>query len=403
MGDAMEEGTPILVMITLLEWTKSEGDTVKSGEIIGTIQTDKAVMELEAPATGTLSGLLIKAEETVPVGKPIAAILKSGEKLPNNWGGIATPKSEPAKESKTEKDEITPSIIKEINEKPVSNGSSRIKATPLAKKIAQEKGIDLSSIAGSGPGGRIVEKDLLSAPASTPKPAANQATQQTEKISLNRLRSIIAERTQHSKQTVPHFYVTREVDLEKILSLRKQFEQDNSGKVSINDFVVKASAKALKDMPIVNSSFGDKEIIQHGEINIGIAAAVDEGLLVPVIKNADQKSIRSLSSDAKELVTKARSGKLSPDEMSGSTFSISNMGMLDVDNFVAIINEPNAAIVAISSGRKIAAVNESNEIEVRTRMNITGSFDHRIVDGAIGAKFMNVLREYLENPTRLLE
>lgn len=405
MGDGMEEGT-------LLEWLKKEGESVKSGEIIGTIQSDKATLELESPGSGQLAGILLQPGQTVPVGVPIALLLKAGETVPANWGsGEAAAPAEAPKEEPVAvgvgASASAPSAA------PVAAG--RVKISPLAKRIAEEAGLDLNSIVGSGPGGRIVEKDVKAAIASGPKiasptpaakaapaPAPVVATGADSVVTLNRLRQIIAQRTQHAKQTVPHFYVTVEVDVEAIMDLRAQFEAQGAGKVSVNDFVVKASALALAEMPEVNATYQGDTVIRHGNINIGIAAAIEDGLLVPVIHGAQQMSLRQLSAKAKELVAKAREGRLLPDEMGGSTFSISNMGMLDVDNFTAIINEPNAAIVAVSSARKKPIVTADDELEIRMRMNLTGSFDHRVLDGAVGAKFMNVLRGYLENPTRLL-
>ncbi len=394
MGDGMEEGT-------LVDWLKKEGEAVKSGEVIGTIQTDKATLELEAPASGKLAGLLIKGGETVPVGVSIAAILKDGEKLPGDWGGGKAPKADTTEVAKPEepaKQEAAP----KAEDAPVANG--RIKASPLAKKIATEKGIDLSAITGSGPGGRIVEKDLASAPAAKAQPAAAPvaAAQGDTIVPLNRLRQITGVRTLQSKTQLPHFYVTVEVDVENILALRAEFEAQGAGKPSVNDFVVRACALSLRDMPDVNTSFGDKAAIIHGAVNIGMAVATDEGLTVPVIKNADILSLRQISAASKDLAKKARENKLSMDELSNSTFSISNMGMLDVDEFIAIINAPNAAILAVASARKKVVADEEGEIEVRSRMNITGSFDHRLVDGAGGAKFVNLVRAYLENPMRLL-
>ncbi len=219
---------------------------------------------------------------------------------------------------------------------------------------------------------------------------------------LSRLRQITGQRTLQSKTQVPHFYVTVEVDVEAILSLRAQFEAQGAGKPSVNDFVVRACALALRDLPDVNASLGDKAAILHGAVNIGMAVAIDDGLTVPVIKNADQLTLRQISTAAKDLAKKARENKLGMDELSGSTFSISNMGMLDVDEFIAIINAPNAAILAVASARKRVVANEAGEIVVRSRMNITGSFDHRLVDGAGGAKFVNLVRGYLENPMRLV-
>jgi pyruvate dehydrogenase E2 component (dihydrolipoamide acetyltransferase) len=396
MGDGMEEGT-------LVEWLKREGEAVKSGEVIGTIQTDKATLELEAPASGTLSGLLLKGGETVPVGQPIAAILKAGESLPAGWGSgqaaaaapvaVVAPAAEPAPEVATPNGDV-------------ALAEGRVVASPLARKIAAERQIDLRTVKGSGPGGRIVERDLVAAGPSRVQPAPVAvpiaASPEDRRVPLSRLKQITGQRTLQSKTQVPHFYVTVEVDLERILALRAQFEEEGGSKPSINDFVIRACALALRDMPEANASVDGKELLVHGAVNIGIAAAVDEGLTVPVLKDADRLGLREISSRTKDLVKRARENKLGLDELSGSTFSISNMGMLDVDNFIAIVNQPNAGILAIGSARRKAIVNEDDEIEIRTRMNLTGSFDHRVLDGALGAKFINLVKGYLEKPTRLL-
>lgn len=412
MGDGMEEGT-------LVEWLKKEGDAVKSGEVIGNIQTDKATLELEASGSGILSGILIKEGETVPVGQAIAALLKDGEKLPEGWGGgsakAAPAEAAPSKEGQEGKEskegseakvEDTKASVEPTAEEAKPKSDSRVKASPLAKKIAKELGVDISSVSGSGPGGRIVEKDVKAA--ATVKSADKVATvsapsAEDQTISLNRTRQITAKRTSESKQQVPHFYVTVEVDVEKILSLREMFEAEESGKVSINDFVVKACAFALRDMPEVNATFqGPATLLQYGGVNIGIAVALEDGLTVPVVRNADQLSLRAISSKVKDLARRAKDNKLSLDELTGSTFSISNMGMLDVDNFLAIVNQPNSAILAIASVRRKVVATDEDEIEIRSMMNITCSFDHRVADGAVGAKFINVVKDYLENPTRLL-
>jgi pyruvate dehydrogenase E2 component (dihydrolipoamide acetyltransferase) len=399
MGDGMEEGT-------LLEWLKKEGEKVKSGEVIGTIQTDKATLELEAPGSGVLSGILLNAGQTVPVGQPIAMLLRDGEKLPANWGNGASSSAPAVAEPVPVAAAATPTSAA------AAPSSDRAKASPLAKKIAAEAGIDLASIAGTGPGGRITEKDVKAALSSggtklpsapvAPSFAPVHATAEDTKVPLNRLRQIIAERTSHSKSTVPHFYVTVEVDVENIMELRDRFEAEGSGKVTINDFVLMASVRALKDMPEANATYQGDHILRHGAVHLGIAAAIDDGLLVPVVKHAESMSLRQLSSRAKELVAQARDGKLMPDEMTGSTFSVTNMGMLDVDSFGAIINEPNCAIIAVGSVRKKPVVVADDELEIRSRMNLTGSFDHRVLDGAVGARFINVVKAYLENPTRLL-
>jgi pyruvate dehydrogenase E2 component (dihydrolipoamide acetyltransferase) len=405
MGDGMEEGT-------LVEWLKKEGEKVKSGEVIATIQTDKATLEMESSSSGILSGILLQPGQTVPVGQPIAALLKEGESLPDGWGSgsgsaaASAPAEQPQSAASAE-----PTAQAGVTAPEAPSGTDRVKASPLARKIAQERGINLAMVKGSGPGGRIVERDVQSAePAKTSesKAPATPAVQpvvaaaEDSTVQLSRLRQITAKRTTESKQQVPHFYVTVEVDVERIVELREMFELDQSGKVSINDFVVRACALALREMPEVNSVFQGNHLLQVGGVHVGMAVALEDGLTVPVIKNADHLTLRQISTAAKDLAKKARENRLALDELSGSTFAISNMGMLDVDNFVAIINQPNAAIVAIASVRKKVVVNEQDEIEVRHRMNITGSFDHRVVDGAVGARFMNLVRGYLENPTRLL-
>ncbi|MDX2065297.1 MAG: dihydrolipoamide acetyltransferase family protein [Fimbriimonadaceae bacterium] len=408
MGDGMEEGT-------LVEWLKKDGDSVKSGEVIGSIQTDKATLELEAPGTGVLTGILLEAGGTVPVGKPIAAILKPGETLPAGWGGAS---AAPAPAAIAASDSVatpTASAVTPAAEvAPVAVLDARVKASPLARRIAEQNAVDLTAISGTGPNGRIVQADVLSAigqasttevaapAAPAPSSAPIVASAEDQVIKLPRLRQITAKRTTESKQQVPHFYVTVEVDVERIMALREMFESEESGKVSVNDFVIKASALALRDMPEVNAVYQGDQVTIHGGVHVGMAVAIADGLTVPVIHNADQLSLRAISARARELAKKARDNKLSLHELTGSTFSISNMGMLDVDNFLAIINQPNSAIVAIASARKKVVVNDQDEIEVRQRMNITGSFDHRALDGAVGAKFINLIKTYLENPTRLL-
>ncbi len=413
MGDGMEEGT-------LLEWLKKDGEKVKSGEIIGTIQTDKATLELESPGSGILTGLLLKGGETVPVGQPIAIILKDGEKVPGDWGTgassapAAAPASQPSAapvepaaaqpSPPTAAPAPAPAIHKPSPQAPqpvAPAASGRITASPLARKVAQELGVELSGVQGSGPHGRIVEKDVKAAQGRPMAPAATAAASD-QIVPLNKLRQITAQRTAQSKQQVPHFYVTVEVDLERIMDLRQMFEAEGSGKTSVNDFVIKACGLALQAMPVVNSEFQGQSILQHGSINVSMAVAIEEGLTAPVIKNVQNMSLRQISAAAKDLAWKAHENKLSLDDLSGGTFAISNMGMLDVDSFSAIIIAPNASIVAISTARRKPVVNADGELEVRWRMNITGSFDHRVVDGAIGAKFMNLIRSYLENPTRLL-
>lgn len=451
MGDGMEEGT-------LLNWSVKDGDTVKSGQVIGEIQTDKSILELEAPGSGTFTGILVGPDETVPVGQAIAAILKTGESLPAGWGGrsnVAPGGSAPTPDAPASKlvgatapiemqqaataDPTTSSAAStefgvaaeqptaatgmtteesaraqkspDVAANGVSATNGRVKASPLARKIAAELGVDLASVSGTGPGGRVVEKDVksapvtpapIAAPVAAPAPAPVVATGEDTVVKLNKTRQITGQRTQQSKQLAPHFYVTVEVDVERILALREMFEEEESGKVSINDFVVKACALALRDMPEVNAVFADKELHLKGQVNVGIAVALPDGLSVPVVKNTDTMGLRAISAKVRELAKKAKDNKLSMDELTGSTFAVSNMGMLDVDNFLAIINLPNSAILAIASVRKKVVPTEEGEIEIRSRMNITCSFDHRVLDGAGGARFINAVKAYLENPSRLL-
>lgn len=400
MGDGMEEGT-------LLAWLKKEGDKVKSGEVIGEIQTDKATLELESPGTGFLAGILLREGGTVPVGVPIAAILKEGESLPAGWGSGDVKPSAPAAEAPAAAPQAEAAT-------PSAPADTRIKASPLARKIAAEKGIDLSTIQGTGPGGRIVERDVQSAapalPASTTAPAASVpapapivASAEDQTISISRLRQITAKRTLESKTQVPHFYVSVEVDVERIMTLREMFKEEESGNISVNDFVIKACALALREMPEVNATFqAPASVLVYGGVHVGMAVAVPDGLTVPVMRNADQLTLRQIAAKSKDLAARAKENKLSLDELSGSTFSISNMGMLDVDEFLAIINQPNSAILAVASARKQVVVGEDDEIEIRRRMKISMSFDHRVVDGAVGARFINVVKKFLENPTKLI-
>ncbi len=499
MGDGMEEGT-------LLEWLKKEGEAVKSGESIANIQTDKATLEMPADGSGTLAGILIKEGETVPVGRPIALLLAPGESVPAGWSGAelaakpsssSVPQSEfrpPQSESVPLQSAIRPPQSESVPpqsairnpqseipspassllaaaqaasassqtastqpapavQSPVSSVASavspttpqtevRAKASPLARRVAEELGVSLTEIMGTGPGGRIVEKDVRSAassaPLRTPEPPNLRTIEPTERLlPLNKIRQITARVTAASKQQVPHFYVTVEVDVERIMDLREQFAADGIDKPSLNDFVIRACALALRQMPVVNSSFAGDHIRQHDRVNIGMAVALDDGLTLPVIQDADLLALTQIGPVSKDLAQKAHANRLSLHELSGATFSISNMGMLNVDDFSAIIVQPNAAIVAVSTARRVvvpveddtppetarsgegrkgersgppnqsepiraAPNNPSAFLEVRRRMNLTGSFDHRVVDGAVGAKFMNLLRDYLQNPTRLL-
>jgi pyruvate dehydrogenase E2 component (dihydrolipoamide acetyltransferase) len=407
MGDAMEEGT-------LVEWLADDGASVSSGEVIGNIQTDKATVELTAPSTGTLSGLLAQPGDTVEVGKPIAVILKEGEKLPEGWGGSNGAAAEPApkSEKKEEKpnneadaaEDEKPEPEEGKPERPAKQG--RVVASPLAKRLAKESGVPIESIVGTGPNGRIVERDVKAA-LETRKPAESVESAEDRLVPLTTLQRITAERTAHSKQTVPHYQVTVEVDMEDLEDLREKLNTDNPDKkIGVNDFIVRACAMTLADQPHVNASFdASGKRREFGVINIGLAIAVPDGLTVGVLHDCKNKTLRQIAEQAKDLVKRARDNKMSPEEISGSTFTISNMGMFDIHDFNAIINEPNGAIIAVGSARPIPVAIETDEgyeLEVRRRMLVTGSFDHRIIDGAVGAAFLGALKAYLEKPTLLL-
>ncbi|MFN8138830.1 MAG: dihydrolipoamide acetyltransferase family protein [Fimbriimonadales bacterium] len=406
MGDAMEEGT-------LVEWVKKEGDKVKSGDIIGNIQTDKATVELTSPSSGILTGFLISEGDTVPVGRAIAAVLKEGETLPDGWKSGGAPKSvtttatqipEKPQTRETSTQVMTPSATTAI-----ATGQ-RVFISPLAKRLASEAGLNVATLRGTGPNGRIVERDIRAA--LTQAPVSVATTQPsiprgaTTEVALNPLRRITAQRTAQSKQQVPHYYVTVEVNLDRLEEVRRQMKADDPDtKISINDFIVKACALALVEQPHINASFQDGKEIRHGSVNIGVAVAVPDGLTMPVVKDCQTKSLRQMAGEVRELAGRARENKLSLDELSDSTFAISNMGMFDVENFAAIINQPNGAIVAVSSAsrRPIVADEDGEEIiQVATIMKMTGSFDHRIIDGAVGAQFMGAVRKLLEAPTKLL-
>ena len=413
MGDAMEEGT-------LVEWLAQDGAAVKSGDIIGNIQTDKATVELTAPSTGTLSGMLIAPGDTVPVGKPIAVILKEGEKLPDGWGGSngavaqsaeakpAEAKLEPEQKPRTEEKQPAAESKSEAEKAPEpapARTVGRVVASPLARRLAKESGIAIESITGSGPNGRIVERDVKTA-LETRTPATSATVAEDRLQPLTNLQRITAERTAHSKANVPHYQVTVEVDVENLEDLRERMNAENpDNRIGVNDFIVKASAMALADQPHINASFDNGKRREYGFINIGLAIAVPDGLTVGVLHDCREKSLRQLSTQAKDIVGRARDNKLSMDDVSGSTFAISNMGMFDIHDFNAIINEPNGAIIAIGTARAVPVAIETDdgyELEVRRKMLVTGSFDHRIIDGAVGAAFLGALKAYLEKPTLLL-
>ncbi|GIV11367.1 MAG: dihydrolipoamide acetyltransferase component of pyruvate dehydrogenase complex [Fimbriimonadales bacterium] len=408
MGDAMEEGT-------LVRWLKQEGDSVREGEPIAEIATDKATIEIEAPGAGVLKGIRVQEGAVVPVNTPLAYILQEGESLPSATDGKPAEPSAPAAAVASAP---TPAPTATPTPAPTpSNGETRILASPLARKIAAEHGIDLAQVKGTGPKGRIVERDVLafieshkaaapaaaSAPVAAPTPAPAPIAAQERVESLNRLRQITAQRTTEAHQTIPHFYLTMEIDMENALALRQQLNQmDETLRVSVNDLIVKACAVALEKHPVINARYHDGQLVHPNGIHIGVAVASEQGLLVAVLKHCEGKSLRRIAQESQALIQKARDGKLLPDEMTGNTFTVSNLGMFGIEQFTAIINPPASAILAVGATKRVPVVDEDGSITPRARMKVTMSCDHRVIDGAVGAQFLQTLKQLLENPLLML-
>jgi pyruvate dehydrogenase E2 component (dihydrolipoamide acetyltransferase) len=407
MGDAMEEGT-------LVRWLKQEGDTVQEGEPIAEIATDKATVEIEAPTSGVLRGIRVAENAVVPVNTPLAYILQEGESLPADGDGKSGAHAKPVAAAAAPQPASAPTAVAAAPQPATAptNGEERILASPLARKIAAEHGIDLRQVQGTGPKGRIVERDVLAyiesrkatavpAPAPTPVPtpalAAAPAEGRTE--TLTRLRQITAQRTTEAHQTIPHFYLTMEIDMEEALALRQRLNQlDESLRVSVNDLIVKACAVAIEQHPIVNATYQNGQLVHPNGVHIGIAVAVEQGLLVAVLRHCEGKSLRRIAQESQTLIQKAREGKLLPDEMMGNTFTVSNLGMFGIEQFTAIINPPASAILAVGATKRVPVVQEDGSIVARQRMKVTLSCDHRVLDGAVGAQFLQTLRQVLENP-----
>lgn len=410
MSDTMEEGV-------LVSWQKKVGDKVKSGDILAEVETDKATMELEAYDEGTLLYHGVEAGASVPVDGIIAVVGEEGADyqalLDNESGGAADKAEQPAavKEDKpAEKSE------KETTDSSEPATGDRLKASPLAKKLAEEKGIDIAKVTGSGENGRIVKRDVDSfvpsaakeeskpaAPASAKAaPAASTTTGSYEDLPVSQMRKTIARRLSESLFTAPHFYVTMEINMDKAMALRPQLNEASTAKISFNDMVIKAAALALKKHPEVNSAWLGDKIRRYHYVNIGVAVAVDEGLLVPVVRDADKKGLSAISSEVKTLAGKAKDKKLQPSEWEGNTFSVSNLGMFGVDEFTAIINPPDSCILAVGGIKKVAAFKEDGTVYPVNIMKVTLSADHRVVDGALAASFLQTLKGLLESPFSML-
>jgi len=417
----MEALSPTMEEGRLVKWTKREGDAVKSGETLAEVETDKAVMELVARADGQLIKVVVPEGSTVPVGNVVAYIGKPGEKVD---GGEPAPPAEKGAPSAVRGARETapatppPSTPSPIPAPPAAApaDATRVKASPLAKRIAKEAGVDLKLVEGSGPGGRVVKRDLERAPASTPAapvpaPAAavpltaHRAPRTTpfEDVPLTQIRKTIAKRLAASLGPVPHFFLTIEADMERAADARNALNQQlgDDGKVSFNDIVIKAVALSLVRHRACNAWFQEDHIRYWNEVHIGMAVAVEDGLITPVIRNADMKSLTQIGAEARELAQRARNRRLKPDEYTGATFSVSNLGMFDIDEFTAVINPPEAGIVAVGSMAQKAVVVDGAVVP-RRRMRLTMSCDHRVIDGATGAAFLKTLKQMLENPLAML-
>lgn len=419
LGFDMAEGT-------LLTWVKKEGDPIEKGELLAEIETDKATVEVESMFTGTVRKHLVSEGAIVPINAPIAVVGGADEEI--DFDAIAVFAEDGKESPSVELDPVaaapasTPIPSAASTATPTTNLSGLpggVMASPLARKMAVDNGIDLNTLAGSGPGGRIVKKDIEVYLASPP-PAADQTLSgpvlpslgaaqigpppSDVTVPLSRLRQAIGRRMVQSKQDFPSFYVTHEFDLDALMGMRKQANEAlaaNGEKLSVNDFIVKGTALALREFPNLNAALQGDAVVQFGRVNVGVAVAVPNGLLIVVCHDADRKSMRQISIEIKEKAGRVRKGKIHPDDVTGSTFSISNLGMFDVDDFTAIINPPEAAILAIGSGKQVPVVADG-EVKVGWRMKATVTIDHRVSDGAEGAQFMQALARYLEKPVSMM-
>jgi pyruvate dehydrogenase E2 component (dihydrolipoamide acetyltransferase) len=432
MGDAMTEGK-------VVRWYKKAGEAVKKGEPVLEIETDKVNLDLEAEQDGTIGEVTAQEGQVVEVGGRLATILGAGEtaapsskeaKAPKEAPPaaeaapskpLAAPAPEPAatqRRATDRKDSVkhsTGEYAEAIEMKgpridrtqqtnvvamPQSSGERR-RSSPLARKMAQEMGVSLDAIQGSGPQGRIVAKDIQGRAAGAPAQRPVAAARQSQNVAHSAMRRTIAKRLSESIGPIPHFYLTADYDVTNLLALRQQLSDIHNLKLSVNDLILRAVALALLEHPNVNASWGDEAITQHGEVHVGVAVSTPEGLITPVIRNADQKSITEIAAEVRSLADKAKNRKLRPEEYQGSTFTISNLGAWGIEEFTAIINPPNSAILAIGAASAQPVVID-RQVVIRDRMKVTMSCDHRVIDGAAGAEYLKTLRLLIEQPVRLV-
>ena len=438
LSDTMTEGT-------LVAWKKKKGDKVSAGEVIAEIETDKATMEWESPDDGTLTEIYVQEGEKVNVGDKIAFIGEEGEEAPQKKDespkteekGKAeekkkpqaeTEKPAPAQEKKQKPVEAAVSAAPSKEKKPAapSEDEARVKASPVARRVAGEMGVDLSSVKGTGPEGRVTESDVraaakskgVEAAVSAAKPTKEQPAQRRSgsdlplqqragtRIQLSGMRKGIAERLVQSKAPVPHFYLTIDVNAAPLMAAREELktagEGSDTAKITVNDFVLKAAVMAAVKVPKVNAMFDGDSVVQFAGVDLGLAVAIEDGLLTPVIRAAQNKSLREISADAKDLATRARNKRMKPEEFQGGSFTVSNLGGMGIDSFSAIINPPQSFILAVGKVIKVPIVDDGDQIVGGQRMAVTMSCDHRVVDGALGAEYLKELRHLLENPALLL-
>src|SRR6056297_933141 len=437
LSPTMEEGT-------LAKWLVKEGDTVNSGDLLAEIETDKATMEFEAVDEGTIGKILVEGgSEGVKVNTPIAVLLEEGESADDIDASGAEAKPAPkADDGDTTSDKTggegsgngapAPATASDTKAPAAPKGADgdRIFASPLARRIAADKGLDISQIKGSGPRGRIVKADVEEAkPAATPEkseaapaaisqaaapapsgPSADAVTamyqnRDYEEVKLDGMRKTIAARLTEAKQTIPHFYLRRDIKLDALLAFRSQLNKQLEGrgvKLSVNDFIIKASALALQAVPDANAVWARDKVLKLKPSDVAVAVAIEGGLFTPVLKDADMKSLSALSAEMKDLATRARDRKLSPEEYQGGTFAVSNLGMFGIENFDAVINPPHGGILAVGAGAKKPIVGDDGELTVATVMSVTLSVDHRVIDGALGAELLKSIVENLENPVAML-
>jgi pyruvate dehydrogenase E2 component (dihydrolipoamide acetyltransferase) len=418
LSDTMTEGT-------LLRWVKKVGDTVAVGDVLAEVETDKATMEMEAFDDGTLSEVYVNEGQTVQVGQKLAILLGAGESKPAGSKSSAPVAKQPDAQKKADS-EKKPSQAKQPEPAPLpqtvppadTESGVRVKASPLARKVAAELGVELETLPGSGPGGRIVRDDVVSAHQKgaqetdqTPKPVAPAVptpalSQQDVQIPLGGMRRTIAARLLEAKTTIPHFYLQAEVDAEPLVQLRQQLNAANEAaglpKFTVNDFILKATAVAATHVPKANASFSGDSIVQYGSVHLACAVAIDDGLVTPVIRDAGSKTLSQISAEIKDLAAKARSKKLKPEQYQGGTLTVSNLGSYGVDLFFAIINPPQSLIVSVGAILKKPVINAAGAIVPGQRLVLALSCDHRVVDGAIGAHFLAELKRLIETPALML-